>query len=82
MPTAREALLEQALELSPNDRAKLASGLLASLDDERDDAAEVERLWSKETDRRAAQIISGDVTLSTWDEITDRVQALKASHRE
>lgn len=63
MATAPEALLEQALKLSLDDRAKLASELLTSLDNEMTDEAEVERLWSEETDRRVAQIASGEVTL-------------------
>jgi putative addiction module component (TIGR02574 family) len=73
MPVAPEALLEQALALSPADRAKLASGLRASLDDAGVDEAEVERLWSEETDRRASQIASGEVELSTWDQVIERV---------
>jgi hypothetical protein len=74
MPVAPEALLEQALALSPEDRAKLASGLLASLDDEGIDEAEVERLWSEEeTDRRASQIASGEVELTSWDQVIERV---------
>jgi hypothetical protein len=45
MSVAPEALLKQALTLSAEDRAKLASGLLASLDADRAEEAEVERLW-------------------------------------
>ena len=73
MSVAPEALLEQALALSPEDRAKLASGLLASLDDAGMDEAEVERLWSEKTERRASQIASGEVELATWDQVIERV---------
>jgi hypothetical protein len=79
MSVAPEALLKQALALSLEDRAKLASGLLASLDDERADEAEVERLWSEETERRAAQIASGEAELTTWDHLTKRVDKLRSS---
>lgn len=41
MSMAPEAVLKQALALSPEDRAMLASGLLSSLDDEPADDAEV-----------------------------------------
>ena len=39
MAVLPEELLEQALELSPTDRAELASGLLASLDGDFADGA-------------------------------------------
>ena len=51
----------------------LASGLLASLDSEALDEAEVERLWSAETERRAAQLESGDAELVTWDQLVQRI---------
>ena len=51
----------------------LASGLLASLDSETLDEAEVERLWSAETERRAAQLESGDAELVTWDQLVQRI---------
>jgi hypothetical protein len=79
VPIAPEALLEQALSLSSADRAKLASGLLASLDDDQADEAEVERLWSEETDRRMALLDSGDVDLIEWEHVTERIDGLRAS---
>lgn len=79
MSVASEALLEHALELSPADRAKLAADLLASLDDGPVDGSEVERLWSEETDRRAAQITSGEVKLTTWDHLDERIDQRRPS---
>jgi hypothetical protein len=70
---AAETLLEQALTLPIEDRALLASGLLASLDSEDLDEAEVERLWSVETKRRSAQLESGDAELGTWDHLRERI---------
>lgn len=70
---AAEILLEQALTLPAEDRVLLASGLLASLDSEALDEAEVERLWSAETERRAAQLESGDAELVTWDQLVERI---------
>jgi hypothetical protein len=46
---AAESLLEQAVLLPVEERALLASGLLASLDADDIDESEVERLWSVET---------------------------------
>lgn len=82
MAVVPEVLLEQALELSPSQRAELASGLLASLDGDLADGATVERLWSEETDRRAAQIASGDVKVTTWDHMAGRVTELRSSQPE
>ena len=75
---APEALLEQALSLSPADRAELASGLLASLDDDRADEHDVERLWSEETERRMAQLASGEARSFTRDEVVEGLAALRA----
>lgn len=78
MSVVPEVLLEQALTLSAADRAKLASGLLASLDDDAGvDAAEVERLWSEEAERRAAQVTSDEVRLTTWEHVTERIEQLR-----
>jgi putative addiction module component (TIGR02574 family) len=70
---AAETLLEQALTLPVEDRALLASGLLASLDSETLDEAEVERLWSAETERRATQLESGESEPVTWDHLLQRI---------
>lgn len=70
---AAETLLEQALTLPVEDRALLASGLLASLDSESLDEAEVERLWSVETERRATLLVSGEAELVTWEHLVARL---------
>ena len=73
MTDAAETLLEQALTLPVEDRALLASGLLASLDSESLDEAEVDRLWSVETERRATLLASGDTELVTWEHLVARL---------
>ena len=73
MTNAAETLLEQALTLPAEDRVLLASGLLASLDSEALDEAEVERLWSAETERRATQLESGSAVLVTWEHLVQRI---------
>jgi putative addiction module component (TIGR02574 family) len=70
---AAESLLEQAMMLPVEDRALLASGLLASLDADDIEDAEVERLWSVETERRAADLASGEATTVTWDQVLARI---------
>lgn len=51
MTKAAERLLEQALQLAPNERAKIAAELLSSLDEQDDD---VKSAWAAEIARRAA----------------------------
>ena len=75
---AAETLLEQALTLPVADRALLASGLLASLDSESLDEAEVERLWSAETERRATLLASGEAELVTWEHLVSRIDQRRA----
>ena len=59
--------------LSVEERAILASGLLASLDADDLDDAEVEPLWSLETQRRAGELTSGDVTPVSWEHVVARI---------
>ena len=75
MTVAAETLLEQALTLPIQDRALLASNLLASLDSDAldEDEAEVEWLWSAETERRATQLESGDAEFVTWEQLLQRI---------
>ena len=51
----------------------LASGLLARLDSDTLDEAEVERLWSAETERRATQLNSGAAKLVAWEHFLQRI---------
>jgi putative addiction module component (TIGR02574 family) len=73
-----ETLLEQALMLPAVDRAQLASGLLASLDGDDVDEAQVERVWSMEAERRAAEIASGEVTPVSWEQVLSRIDERRA----
>lgn len=67
------SLLEQALTLPSEDRAMLASGLLASLDTAVMDEADVDRRWSAETARRAAQLDAGEADLVSWEHVGERI---------
>lgn len=67
-----DALREELLALPLRERAKIASDLLASLDSEAVDAAEVDETWSIETQRRAAALESGAAGTLTWEEIQGR----------
>ncbi len=61
MSTSVEELAAKAQELTPEDRARLAEDLLASLQDE--PQSEVEAAWDREIERRVEQIRAGTVRL-------------------
>jgi putative addiction module component (TIGR02574 family) len=75
------ALRDEALALPAEQRAELAVELLASLDDDMEEADpdEIDRAWGDEMERRSAQIASGDVKTLTWDEVLDQVAASRRS---
>ena len=71
-------LRQEVLALPAQDRARIASELLASLDSEVVDEDEVDRLWSIETQRRATMLESGEAGTLTWDEIQQRFAGRRA----
>ena len=72
MAKTADDLREEVLALPAQERARIASDLLASLDSEAVDEDEIDQLWSAETQRRAAMLDSGDAGKLTWDEIQQR----------
>ena len=67
MTTLVEELSERARSLSPEDRARLADELLASLDEEGDH--DTEAAWEKEIGRRVQEIKSGKAKLIPADQV-------------
>ncbi len=61
MPTPLEQLASQAIALSPEDRARLADLLLASLPDEADEP--LDEAWDLEIQRRLKAVESGTAEL-------------------
>jgi len=59
-------LLEEALKLSPEARAALASSLLESLDEAVDEG--VEAAWAAEIGKRVREVDSGAVAPVPWSE--------------
>lgn len=59
MASKLKEIEENALQLSPQDRAKLAEHLIHSLDELED--AEAERLWIEEAERRYKEYKEGKV---------------------
>ena len=65
-------LLDQAMQLSTQDRAALAAELLASLEGEPD--ADVEAAWAAETERRVRRVASGEAHFEDWDRVRDELR--------
>jgi putative addiction module component (TIGR02574 family) len=63
-------LLDQAMELPTNERAKLARELLRSLDGTRDDNAE--SAWAAELERRVGA--SNDASATDWSTVRDEAR--------
>ena len=50
---------DQALQLSPKDRTRLAGKLLISLDENSEAAEEIEKLWASKAQRRFQELQEG-----------------------
>lgn len=72
MTKAAEALLADALRLTPEVRAELAAELLASLDGPADPDADA--AWSAEIERRVDAIEAGTVALEPWEDVKRRIE--------
>jgi putative addiction module component (TIGR02574 family) len=78
--TRVETLLQEALGLSDNDRAKIAGALLESLEPAPE--ADVETAWRQEVAARVAALEAGGVTTTPWEEIRDRFLARLSERRQ
>ena len=72
MPDLVTELSQRARELAPEDRARLAQELLASL--EGDLEPEVDAAWDAELRRRIAEVDAGAIKLIPADEVFARVR--------
>jgi putative addiction module component (TIGR02574 family) len=65
-------LLEQALSLPEHERAKLASRLLESLDEEVQ--SDVDAAWATEIERRCAAVDARTMGTSDWKDVRARIE--------
>ena len=72
MARRRHDLLKDALELPLDERAELASDLLASLDEGAEE--EIEAAWAAEIERRVRDVREGRVDSTDWRTVLLRVQ--------
>lgn len=76
-------LLFEALRLPSAERARLAHELLLSLDGKQEEPAETAAEWAEDIRRRAREVISGKVTLSTLEEVQrDVAERIERVRRE
>jgi putative addiction module component (TIGR02574 family) len=76
MSTTADSILGTALTLPPDERAWLASELIASLNEGED--ADVEAAWAVEIERRIAEVESGEAKTSSWEEARTRIKSTLA----
>ena len=67
METNLNDLFQQAVQLPERDRATLAGLLIETLDPVSE--PDVEAAWSKEIERRLAEIDAGTVQLIAWEDV-------------
>jgi putative addiction module component (TIGR02574 family) len=72
MTRATKAVLADALRLDPDERAALATELLASLDGPADPDAEA--AWAAEIRRRVDAIEAGALALEPWEDVKRRIE--------
>ncbi len=65
-------LLEQALQLPQPERAKIASKLLESLDDNAQ--RDIDDAWAAEIERRCAAVDAGTLSTSDWKDVRARIE--------
>ena len=68
----RVEVLHEALELSAEDRAELASELLASLDGPSDPGAP--EAWTAEIRRRVDRALEGEAKGTAWPELREKLR--------
>jgi putative addiction module component (TIGR02574 family) len=70
---SREELEKAVMSLPVEERASLAHKLIASIDD--DPTVEAEEAWMREVDRRAEEVLRGEVELVPGDEVFRKAYA-------
>ena len=71
MPSTSRDLLEQALELPLDERARMAADLLESLSEAEEG---VEAAWTNEIRMRVASVRAGEIESTDWRVVLDRVE--------
>ena len=75
MTSRAQELLREALTLPASERADVAAELLASLEDEETDPADIEAAWAIEIEKRARRVLGGESAGIPWEEVRRRAEA-------
>jgi len=73
-----DEITQAALTLDDEDRAALASALLASLDESAEDTHEIEAAWNEEIEDRIDQIVIGGSDTVPWEELKLEISERRA----
>ncbi len=71
MARGNRTLLDEALELPLDERAKLAADLLESLHEAEEDVGEA---WAREIEKRVAAARAGELVSTDWRTVLDRIE--------
>jgi putative addiction module component (TIGR02574 family) len=74
MTDRAQAVLREALTLPIDERADVAAELLASLDEDTEDLAAVQRAWATEIERRGRRVLAGESDGEPWEDVRSRVE--------
>jgi putative addiction module component (TIGR02574 family) len=75
MSSRAQEFIREALGWSADERAEVATELLASLDEVETDIADVEAAWAAEIERRAHRVLAGESSGIPWDEVRRRADS-------
>ena len=75
MTSRAQELLREALTLPASERADVAAELLASLEDEETNPADIEAAWATEIEKRARRVLGGESSGIPWEEVRRRAEA-------
>lgn len=73
MSELADKLLTEAMKLTVRERARVAAELIASVDGEADDDAEI--AWAREIDRRVERVETEGPKGDDWQAVHDRIAA-------
>lgn len=66
-------VLREALALPAHERAQVAADLIASLDEEHENATTVEAAWAEELERRARRVLEDPSLGDDWSRTRERI---------
>lgn len=70
----KDDLLSDVLRLPPEERAEVAHKLLLSLEESQEDSLAGAE-WSQELERRAREVLDGNVKTVPWEQVEARISA-------